>query len=105
MGSEMCIRDRLGVFGSGGESGDNARVMDPQWARLIRDECKSLGIAFFHKQWGSYKSNPAVFELGKSAEEARKIDSHGKGGSLIDGKPWKEFPDMKPPPRRMTLFG
>lgn len=34
----------------GGESGGNARMMDPAWARHLRDECKELGVAFFMKQ-------------------------------------------------------
>lgn len=34
----------------GGESGANARMMDPAWARNLRDECAAEGIAFFMKQ-------------------------------------------------------
>ena len=34
----------------GGESGRGARVMDPDWARITRDNCAKLGIAFFMKQ-------------------------------------------------------
>ena len=34
----------------GGESGGGARVMHPAWARHVRDQCRALGIAFFHKQ-------------------------------------------------------
>jgi protein gp37 len=34
----------------GGESGASARVMDPAWARALRDECAAEGIAFFMKQ-------------------------------------------------------
>jgi protein gp37 len=34
----------------GGESGTNARLMQPQWARDLRDECESNGVAFFMKQ-------------------------------------------------------
>jgi protein gp37 len=34
----------------GGESGGKARMMDPQWARDLREECKHAGIAFFMKQ-------------------------------------------------------
>lgn len=37
----------------GGESGGGARMMDPAWARSIRDECASEGIAFFMKQMTS----------------------------------------------------
>lgn len=34
----------------GGESGQGARLMAPQWARALRDECARLRIAFFMKQ-------------------------------------------------------
>jgi protein gp37 len=34
----------------GGESGPGARLMDPEWARSLRDQCKHDGIAFFMKQ-------------------------------------------------------
>jgi protein gp37 len=34
----------------GGESGGNARTMDPAWARAIRDECAELNVEFFFKQ-------------------------------------------------------
>jgi len=34
----------------GGESGAHARMMDPRWARDLRDQCETAGIAFFFKQ-------------------------------------------------------
>lgn len=37
---------------AGGESGHNARPMDPEWVRSIRDQCLDAGIPFFFKQWG-----------------------------------------------------
>ena len=39
---------------AGGESGRGARPMHPQWARLLRDECKEAGIPFHFKQRGEY---------------------------------------------------
>lgn len=36
----------------GGESGHHARACDPTWARELRDNCSTAGIAFFWKQWG-----------------------------------------------------
>lgn len=38
----------------GGESGPNARPMHPDWARSLRDQCKTAGVAFFFKQWGEW---------------------------------------------------
>ena len=37
----------------GGESGPGARPMHPEWARTLRDQCASTGVAFFFKQAGS----------------------------------------------------
>jgi protein gp37 len=34
----------------GGESGSQARMMSPDWARYLRDQCKERNIAFFMKQ-------------------------------------------------------
>jgi protein gp37 len=36
----------------GGESGPNARPMDPAWVDEIKDICDEAGTAFFFKQWG-----------------------------------------------------
>lgn len=37
----------------GGESGRGARSMQIQWAESLMDQCKSAGVAFFMKQFGS----------------------------------------------------
>lgn len=36
----------------GGESGPNARYMDPSWVDEIHDLCQESRTAFFFKQWG-----------------------------------------------------
>lgn len=36
----------------GGESGPNARPVDPAWAESIRDQCTDADVPFFFKQWG-----------------------------------------------------
>jgi len=79
----------------GGESGGHARVMHPAWARHVRDQCCALGIAFFHKQWGTYWSNPLVQEDGLLLAEAERCDprTNGKGGALLDGRLHRDFPD------------
>src|SRR5205823_177474 len=51
----------------GGESGvrsDLIRLTDPKWARDAIAECHRVGAAPFLKQWGTYKNNPCVVELG-----------------------------------------
>jgi protein gp37 len=80
---------------SGGESGHGARPMNPQWARNIISDCNRLGVAPFHKQWGSIKNNPLVAEQGMDAKTATAEDTHGKGGGRIDGRLWREFPNPR----------
>ena len=38
----------------GGESGQEARPMHPDWVRSIRDQCIEGGVPFFFKQWGEW---------------------------------------------------
>ena len=35
---------------AGGESGPGARPMHPDWARILRDQCKAANVPFFFKQ-------------------------------------------------------
>lgn len=65
----------------GGESGPNARPMDPRWVRMIRDQCIAGGVPFFFKQWGG------VFKK--------------RTGRILDGRTWDELPAS--PPGRPTV--
>lgn len=38
----------------GGESGPEARPMNPRWAADLRDQCQAAGIPFLFKQWGEW---------------------------------------------------
>lgn len=38
----------------GGESGNDARPMHPDWARSLRDQCAAAGVNYFFKQWGNW---------------------------------------------------
>jgi protein gp37 len=58
----------------GGESGPQARPMNPEWARAIREQCLAQGVAFFFKQWG-----------GKTPKS---------GGNRLDGRHWLQYPAM-----------
>ena len=82
----------------GGESGvrsDLIRPIDPQWVRDAIAECHRVGAAPFLKQWGTYKNNPSVVEVGLTEQQAIKIDppENGKGGGKLDGRLWREFPN------------
>jgi protein gp37 len=56
----------------GGESGPDARPMDPAWARALRDEVTAAGVPFFFKQWGGVRKKLA--------------------GRELDGRTWDEMP-------------
>lgn len=56
----------------GGESGGRRRPMALEWAREIRDQCRTAGVSFFFKQWG-----------GRTPKS---------GGRLLDGRTWDEMP-------------
>ena len=79
--------DRIGLSGidwliAGGESGVDARPMDPAWVRALRDRCRAAGVAFFFKQWG-----------GRTPKA---------GGRLLDGRTWDQLPRG---PRERELVG
>jgi len=55
----------------GGETGPGARLMHPDWARSLRDQCQAAGVAFFFKAWG---------------------DCFPSAGRLLDGRTRDEYP-------------
>lgn len=57
---------------AGGESGPQARAMDVQWVRSLRDQCARSGVAFHFKQWGGTSSK--------------------RNGCALDGREHKDFP-------------
>jgi len=57
---------------AGGESGPNARPMDPAWVTDLRDQCDAADVAFFFKQWG-----------GRTPKA---------NGRELDGRTWDEMP-------------
>ena len=65
----------------GGESGPNARPMNPDWPKSIQKQCKKQKVAFFFKQWGTW------------GEDGKKRSKHANG-SLLSGKEWKEEPKI-----------
>jgi hypothetical protein len=40
----------------GGETGNKARPVHPDWVSSIRDQCEADGVPFFFKGWGQYKN-------------------------------------------------
>ncbi|HYG90769.1 MAG TPA: phage Gp37/Gp68 family protein [Azospirillum sp.] len=81
---------------TGGESGPGARLCRPEWVREVRDQCVAAGVAYFHKQWGQPDNNPLVADKPPGmplAKWIKEVDPHGKGGALLDGRLWREFPE------------
>ncbi len=64
--------DGIGWVIAGGESGKDARPVQIDWIREIRDECQQAHVPFFFKQWG-----------GRTPKA---------GGHLLDGQIWEQFP-------------
>jgi len=63
----------------GGESGKNARPMNPQWALSMRDQCKVAGVPFHFKQWG------------ETDAEGNRVGKK-QAGRLLDGQEWNGLP-------------
>lgn len=61
----------------GGESGPDARPMDPAWVTSIRDQCLASNTPFFFKQWGGTNKK--------------------KTGRTLDGYIWGEMPSLDSP--------
>jgi protein gp37 len=59
---------------AGGESGANARPVNPAWVRDLRDACRVAATPFFFKQWGGHRSK--------------------SGGRTLDGEIWSEMPSL-----------
>lgn len=55
----------------GGESGDGARPMHPNWARSLRDQCLVADVPFFFKQWGEYAPMPIEHPIERGTVKVR----------------------------------
>lgn len=56
----------------GGESGKDARIMQLDWVRSLRDQTKAAGVPFHFKQWGEWI---ATAEIGfHGFERCRRVD-------------------------------
>lgn len=74
----------------GGESGPGSRPMKYEWVKDVIDQCIAQNVPVFFKQWGIKQNNPIWIEGGDAALYAK--DKVGKGGSLVDGIAYKDFP-------------
>lgn len=87
----------------GGESGHQARPMNPDWARGLRDQCQASGVPFFFKQWGEWAPGSnfedhipasAAYYFGTLSSDDEMVWKVGKkaAGRMLDGRTWDEFP-------------
>lgn len=86
MGRDHLVSDhtaRIDWVIVGGESGADARPMDPAWVRALRDQCQEAGTPFLFKQWGEW------FAYGE-------IDAQGRENSRTRGEDptvWHAWPE------------
>jgi protein gp37 len=89
----------------GGESGPNARPMNPRWARDLRDQCVTAGVPYFFKQYGEWAPPSATDEMYMKIacgdvgdmhifEDRHVVYKVGKktAGRVLDGQVWAQFP-------------
>ncbi len=60
----------------GGESGPNARPMKKDWVIDIKNQCQTVKVPFFFKQWGGTNKK--------------------KAGRELEGRIWNETPSLMP---------
>ena len=80
----------------GGESGPGARPMKVSWPLRVMLDCRDVGIPYFFKQYGRYQNNPLYPYWAMNLAKVKELDppSNGKGGGLLDGRLWREFPQI-----------
>jgi protein gp37 len=97
----------------GGESGPSARPLNPEWVRLLRDQCLRNQVPFFFKQYGEYAplavdsafgkaeplsvrhhQNGVYAAVGRDGYQVEFLHKLGKrrAGRVLDGVTWDGFP-------------
>lgn len=111
-------RPRLDWVIVGGESGNQARPMHPEWVRSLRDQCTTADVPFLFKQWGEWEvasvenghhdcdmtrnsaiwldhdgttASPSSSGLSDHAYAMMKVGKKA-AGRLLDGREWNEVP-------------
>jgi protein gp37 len=91
---------------AGGESGVNARWMNPVWAESLRDQCRDANVPFHFKQWGHWAPEEIIKEgisaraarvevVGRMGEMIRMVKiGKTKSGRMLDGSTWDQFPKV-----------
>jgi len=87
----------------GGESGNKARPMHPDWVRSLRDQCKAAGTPFFFKQWGTWRPLTTTKLIEKLPFGDYRPDikfgyvkkSKHMIGATIDNQEYHEWPQLE----------
>lgn len=89
-------KERIDWVVVGGESGPHARIMQPEWARSLRDQCAEAGVPFLFKQWGEWAPNWYNDNAGKKIAGSEWMDRMGKkaAGRLLDGVQHDGYPEV-----------
>lgn len=80
------LSDGIGWVIVGGESGPNARPMQPEWAREVRDQCVAAGVPFLFKQWGEWAPHPNEWGMDRVGKK--------HAGRVLDGRTWDQYPSL-----------
>lgn len=81
----------------GGETGPNARPMNPDWARKVRDDCVAAGVPFWFKGWGEWWTGDRkqIFdEEHRMWGDGLPLIRTGRklAGRELDGQEWNQLP-------------
>lgn len=77
----------------GGESGQKARPMHPDWARSLRDQCAAAGVPFLFKQWGEWLPDNQNSDVSPPHDKNGAIRVGKKrAGRLLDGVQHDGYP-------------
>lgn len=63
----------------GGESGSQARPMEPEWVTSVQRQCLAAGVSFFFKQWGGWGAD--------GVKRNKKAN-----GRVLEGRTWDAYP-------------
>lgn len=91
---DIPLLSRIDWIICGGESGANARPMNPNWARSLRDQCVDKQIPFFFKQWGEWCPFIGGFGREHIFDDGQAMFWRGRAiaGRLLDGFVWNQAP-------------
>ena len=85
---------------AGGESGQGARPMHPDWARSLRDQCAAAAVPFLFKQWGEWEDAEHFASEQLEDFEIRDLVANGcvrvgkkAAGRMLDGVIHDGFPE------------